>query len=200
MQGYDLVRWRKTHRIKQSALAEMLGVSQATVSKWEKAEIPFSKATLTRLHAVMSGVHDGKLRVELACMEPLQQVKLLVRGRGAQIIGMSAGFRQLWPGMCEFIGANTRDMLVNEAAAYCEEHDYLKEAEEGELLMVTGVSNRLLSVGDPVDETHRVRWHAIVRHIDGEMLHEMIYEPCAADTQVGFERILRRSDVLKRYE
>jgi hypothetical protein len=138
--------------------------------------------------------------VDVHALPAMQQIKTIVRGRGLQIVGTSAGFRQIWPETCSLMGQNTRDLLVNEAATYCEDGDYLREASAGELLMVTGVSNRLLAVGGAVPPDFRVRWHAIIRHIDGELIHEMIYEPCDANTLTGFERLLRRSDLKPQHE
>ncbi|ESW61679.1 MAG: hypothetical protein Q27BPR15_05305 [Rhodobacter sp. CACIA14H1] len=198
--GSDVIRWRVLHRLKQSALAEILGVSQATVSKWESGVSSPSTAMQHRLSDVMTGVHEGRLAIELACLAPQQQIKTLVRGTSVQLLGLSAGFKQLWPETSELLGKNIRDLLVNEAAAYCNEGDYLREAVAGEILMVTGVSNRLLGVGDAVDASQRVRWHAIVRRIDGELIHEMIYEACEPDTATGFEKILRRSDVTSGFK
>ncbi len=66
--------------------------------------------------------------------------------------------------------------------------------------MVTAVSHRMSSIGDHVAPDYRLRWHAIVRRLDGELVHEVIYEPCAAGTPVGFERVLRRLDVVSEYE
>lgn len=193
----DITRWRKANKIKQSVLAEMLGVTQGTVSKWENGSAPLTRTAMLRFDAVVSEMHQGQLAIELAYLNPQHQAKLLVQGRGLRILGVSKGFLSLWPGMNNFVGLNTRDFVVNEAAAYCEEKDYLREAEDGELLMVTSVSNRLLGVGDEVGDEHRIRWHAIARKLDGHFIHEVIYEPCPADTPVGFERILRRSDFLR---
>ena len=200
MSGEEIARWRAIHRLKQSALADMLGVSQATVSKWESGVWMPSAAMAHRLGEVMTGVHEGKLAFELACLLPQQQIKTLVRGTSVQMLGISAGFKALWPETSELLGKNIRDLLVNEAATYCNEGDYFREAVAGEILMVTGVSNKLLGVGEAVDASQRVRWHAIVRRIDGELIHEMIYEQCAPDTSTGFEKILRRSDVVSGFK
>jgi hypothetical protein len=58
----------------------------------------------------------------------------------------------------------------------------------------------MLNTAEYVAPDYRLRWHAIVRRLDGELVHEVIYEPCAAGTPVGFEKVLRRSDVLSEYE
>lgn len=198
--GKDIARWRMTHRLKQAALAEILGVSQATVSKWESGVWVPTRTMALRLTDVMSGVHAGRLAIELACLVPQKQIKVLVRGTSIQLVGASSGFCQLWPETADLLGRSIRDLLVNEAASYCNESDHLREAAAGEILMVTGVSNRLLRVGGSVDASHRTRWHAIVRRIDCELIHEMIYEPCDPDTAVGFEKILRRSDVVPDFD
>jgi hypothetical protein len=93
-----------------------------------------------------------------------------------------------------------RPWLMNEALHYCEGSDLMKEAIAGDVLMLTGVSNRLLKIGGEVPEGLRFRWHTIVRRIDGELIHEMIFEPCAAGTPTGFERVLRRSEVAETRE
>lgn len=200
MDGADIKRWRALHRLKQSALADMLGVTQATVSKWESGLWQPTKTMALRLNEVISGVHEGKLSIELACIAPQLQVRSIVRGKNFQFMGASAGMKQLWPETCAMVGQSLRDHFVNEAATYCEQGGYLHEAVDGECLMVTAVSHRMLNTAEYVEPDHRLRWHAIVRRIDGELVHEVIYEPCAAGTPVGFERVLRRSDLAENYE
>lgn len=200
LDGEDIARWRATHRLKQAALAEMLGVSQATVSKWESGVWMPTRTMALRLSEVISGVHQGRLAIELACLAPQQQIKTLVRGASIQLVGVSSGFQNLWPETTELLGTALRDLLVNEAATYCNDSDHLREATAGEILMVTGVSNRLLGVGEVVDPDHRVRWHAIARRIDSELIHELIYEHCDPNTPVGFEKILRRSDIVLDFD
>ena len=195
MNGSDITRWRSLNRVKQSALADMVGVSQATVSKWERGIWEPTRVMALRLRDVMLGLHEGRLAAEIACLRPQQNLRALARGPGLQIVGVSEGFRRAWPQTSELIGAETRRHLINEAAHYCDESDYLREAADGELLMVTCVSSRIVSLGDVPEDDVRLRWHAVIRHIDGELIHEMIYEPCPADTPVGFERLLRRSDL-----
>jgi DNA-binding transcriptional regulator YiaG len=38
MDGEDIKHWRSLNRIKQEALASMLGVSHVAVSKWESSD------------------------------------------------------------------------------------------------------------------------------------------------------------------
>jgi transcriptional regulator with XRE-family HTH domain len=200
MTGNEIRRWRSINRVKQSALADMVGVSTVAVSKWENDQSKPSKTIAVRLAEVMSGMHEGKLAVEIAFAAPQQQIKSLSRGLNMQLVGISAGFKATWPEMSALIGRDMRPFLLNEALFYTVNSDYINDAIRGDILMLSGVSNRLLAVGSEVPENVRFRWHTMVRHIDGEIVHEMVFEPCAASTPVGFERVLRRSDLTANYE
>lgn len=200
MNGDEIRRWRATNRIKQEALASLLGVSHAAVSQWENGRARPSKTMALRLTDVMSGARQTRLAAEIAFTAPQQQIKALTRGRELQLVAISSGFRAAWPEMADFIGENMRPLLMNEAKSYVEDSDYLSEAIRGDLLMLSGVSNRLLSVGGAVENRVRVRWHTIVRQIEGELIHEIVFEPCAETTPIGFERLLRRSDIQAAYE
>jgi len=196
MNGNDIRRWRSINRIKQSALADMVGVSSVAVSKWENDQSQPSKTAALRLAEVMSGMHEGKLAVEIAFAAPQKQIKSLNRGLNMQLVGVSAGFRAAWPEMSPFIGREMRPFLLNEALHYVENSDYFTGAIRCDVLMLSGVSNRLLSVGCEPSESFRFRWHTMVRYIDGEIIHETVFEPCATGTTTGIERVLRRADIV----
>lgn len=199
MQGLEIRQWRAANRIKQEALAEMLGVSRVAISKWESGHCSPSKTTALRLAEVMSTFHEGATAREIAVMAPQAQLKALVRGRSLKLVGLSAGFRTLWPETSTLLHTEIRPFLVNEADAYVGVSNFLSDALKGDVLMVTAVSNRLMIMGEDVPDDHRIRWHAIARKIDGELFHEMIYEPCAMSTPTGFETVLRRSDIAGYY-
>ncbi|MEM8553343.1 MAG: helix-turn-helix transcriptional regulator [Pseudomonadota bacterium] len=62
--GKRLQRQRRVMGVKQSALAEMVGVTQTTVSRWESAAIVPDGAVQQRVFQMLSGmrVHDGALQ------------------------------------------------------------------------------------------------------------------------------------------
>jgi hypothetical protein len=153
-----------------------------------------------RLADVMPGLHEGRLAAEIGFNAPLQQIKVLTRGKNLQLVGISAGYKAAWPKMMDFLRQDMRPLLMNEAHHYAEGSDYLKEADRGDVLMLSGVSNRLLAIGDDVPESLRFRWHTIIRRIDGELIHEMIFEHCGDGTRTGFERVLRRDDISSMHE
>lgn len=177
----------------------MLGVSHAAVSQWENGRSQPSKAMALRLADVISGLHRGRVAAEIAFTAPLQQIKVLVRGENFQLVGLSSGFKAAWPEMIDFFRQELRPFLINEAQLYVE-GDYIKEAERGDLLMLSGVSNRLLAVGAVVSERFRFRWHVIIRRIDGELIHEVVFEPCDDGAPMGFERVLRRDEISSLYD
>lgn len=78
--GLSLRRWRALRRVKQSHAAELLGVSQPTISRWEnrtQAPDEDEQQTLRRLmaarldsaadHALALLVNESPLRVHLVC-------------------------------------------------------------------------------------------------------------------------------------
>jgi DNA-binding XRE family transcriptional regulator len=197
MDGTDITRWRAANRVKQETLAIALGVSRVAISKWENGQCRPSKTMAFRLCDIMRRLHHDELGREVAFLAPLGQAKVLVRGTSLELVGLSAGFRSLWPDMVPYLNVKLRKYLVNEAATYCADNGLLQEARSGDLLMVSGVSHRLLDLGLPVQPEQRVRWHAIARRMDGELVHEVVYEDCAPSTPIGLERTLRLSDILE---
>lgn len=49
MDGTQLRTWRKAHGLRQETLADLLGVAQASVSRWEHRRVPLSKRTVKAL-------------------------------------------------------------------------------------------------------------------------------------------------------
>ena len=140
----------------------MGGVSQATVSKWERGDWEPTRAMALRLRDVMLGLHEGRLADEIACLQPQQTLRALARGAGLQIVGVSDGFRRAWPPTSDLIGAETRRHLINEAAHYYDESDYLREAADGELLTVAdGLSVEDVAGLLYLDEASVAGWKAM---------------------------------------
>jgi len=197
MDGAAITRWRAVNRVKQESLASALGVSRVAVSKWETGKSRPSRTMALRLCDVMRSLHHDQIGREIAIMAPIGQVKALARGSSAEFVAVSAGFRMLWPDMLPYLNTRLRKHLVNEAALYFADTGLQQEARSRELLMISAVSNHLLDLGSPVQADIRVRWHAIPRQMDGELVHEVIYEACDPATPIGFERTLRLSDMLE---
>lgn len=52
--GSALRRWRTLHRVKQHHAAELLGVAQSTISRWEAGALGFEQAEAARVEALVA--------------------------------------------------------------------------------------------------------------------------------------------------
>ena len=59
MLGLSLRTWRALRRIKQAHAAQLLGVSQTTVSRWENGQIPLTPDEAAQLRLLMSARLDS---------------------------------------------------------------------------------------------------------------------------------------------
>jgi len=71
-----------------------------------------------RLADVMSSLHEGRLAAEVNLTAPLQQIKVLTRGKNLQLVGISAGYKAAWPEIRDFFRQDMRPLLMNEAHHY----------------------------------------------------------------------------------
>ena len=74
-----------------------------------------------------------------------------------QLVGISSGFVSAYPEFEGFRGLEMRPFVMNEAEHYGERSDLLKEACRGDILMLSGVSNRVVRVGSDAAEHFRLR-------------------------------------------
>ena len=66
--GQSLRRWRVLRRVKQAHAGELLGVSQATISRWENGQQMPDEDEQTRLRALMQARLDSAADHQLARM------------------------------------------------------------------------------------------------------------------------------------
>lgn len=64
--GQSLRRWRALRRLKQAAAAELLGVSQATISRWENGQLAPDGDEQQRLRTLMQARLDSAADRQLA--------------------------------------------------------------------------------------------------------------------------------------
>ncbi|OWV87047.1 XRE family transcriptional regulator [Rhizobium sp. R635] len=63
--GADIRRMRQLRSMKQQHLAELLGVNQATVSRWERDQFPFSPEQAIRLERIFASSRHAAADVAL---------------------------------------------------------------------------------------------------------------------------------------
>ncbi|HSV45805.1 MAG TPA: helix-turn-helix transcriptional regulator [Ramlibacter sp.] len=74
--GRSLHRWRALRRIKQQHAAELLGVSQATISRWENGQLAPDADEQVRLRALMQARLDSAADRELARLVSLSSAPM----------------------------------------------------------------------------------------------------------------------------
>jgi transcriptional regulator with XRE-family HTH domain len=182
-----LRRWRKLNHIKQAALAADLCVSQAAISRWEHGlDVP-SPAKLAALRTVMNELSDECV-AERLYTERLGTPRAMMALDGMQLLGISRGLSLIWPEFSLLKGRRLEDYLVNEAASFFHRDEFTCHVRDGTPLVVTGVSDRHISL--QIDTAFRHRWHACLRRINGRSILDITYEPCAPDTPVRIEDLV----------
>lgn len=119
--GRSLRYWRALRQIKQSHAAEILSVSQATISRWESGTLMPLADQERRLRILMSARSDGAADQELARLvagsrEPMHLVCDLTH----RLLAASSGREREW-------GANARAFLGVSLWRYAT--DEIREAE-----------------------------------------------------------------------
>jgi transcriptional regulator with XRE-family HTH domain len=182
-----LRRWRKLNHIKQAALAADLCVSQAAISRWENGlDLP-TPAKLAALRTIMSKQGDD-LVAERLYTERLGTPRAMMALDGMQLLATSRGLSLMWPEFALLQGRRLEDHLVNEAASFFYSNELACHVRDGMPLIVSGVSDRHLSL--QIDTAFRHRWHACLRRLNNRTMIDVTYEPCAADTPVRIEDLL----------
>ena len=185
--GARLKLWRRANMVKQSALAHDLGVTQAAVSRWEN-ELDMPSATMVRrLQDLLTRTNDSALP-ERRFIERQSTVRALFDFDGVRLIASSKGCSALWPGFSEMTEVPLADSMVGETASLIHERDYQRQIRRGELVVVSGVSERHVSL--KIDQSVRHRWHICLRPFGARMLADMVFEPCDRETPTGIESSL----------
>lgn len=182
-----LRRWRKLNHVKQASLAADLCVSQAAISRWENGVDFPSPAKIAMLRTIMDQNND-ELVVENYYVERIQTNRSLLSVDGIKLICASRGLCNIWPEFSRLTGYPLEDYLVNEAASCFFSEDLRYHVRNDTPLVITGVSNRHLSL--QIDTEFRHRWHACLRKINSRSVLDITYESCAPDEPLGIEDVV----------
>lgn len=191
--GARLKLWRRANLVKQVSLAQDLGVTQAAVSRWENEIDTPSPVMARRLAELMSRTRDPA-RPEMRFIEQQSSVRALFDLDGARLLATSKGFRTLWPKFAAMTDTPMADFMVGESASLIHDQDYHRQLCRGELVVVSGVSDRHVNLD--IDTAVRHRWHICKRTTGSRVLIEMAFEPCDATTPTGIETSLFAEDLL----
>lgn len=171
-----LKTWRHMNAVKQAALAQMLGVSQATISFWESGRDMPSRDNLRRLHDLMakSGRDEGLL--DRLFVQRQAGMRALFDLDGVRLLMTSQGFRSIWPDSGDLQSRFLADHLVDESQHIAFDADISHAILDGSLGVMSGVSDRHINL--PLDIPVRHAWHMCFRRYGYQTLVDIVYEPC----------------------
>jgi len=189
-----LPKWRKACLIKQQTLAEMLGVSQATISNWETGKDVPGRRLMMRLVDAMSSSATQRFEADRLSIAQAQTLRAAFELDGVRLVVASRGMHAVWPEFSRLTNTRLIESLVDEASLFLHDTDFVKSARRGEVAIVTAVSKRHVEFG--ADSAFLHRWSAIFRSHGAGMHVDMTYEPCDPSDRQGVERVVFYDDLV----
>lgn len=188
-----LRQWRRGQMLKQDALARILGVTQAAVSRWENGLDDPSPRLRERLRGLMAANLRDELAVERLILSRQTSTRALFDVDGVRLVGLSKGAQATWPDYCRFTGRCMRDRAVGEVQQIIENASLMREIQHGEIALISGVSIENLRFRRTNKFKHR--WTLAFRQVGQTMLADMNYEKAEAEDRLGVHEILRIDEI-----
>lgn len=188
----QLREWRRGQLMKQEALASILGVTQAAVSRWENGLDEPSPFMRGRLRGLMADrIHD-ELGVERLLLERLPGRRALFDLDGCRLVGLSPELLQLWPSYAKLKGRMLQDHTIGEMRQIIDDTDLIRDIQHGHVAMISGVSiENLRFRREPVKH----RWHIGFRRSGRHLIGDMVYLDPRPDDAVGVHDIIRMDTI-----
>jgi len=189
--------WRVQNGLNQQALATKLGVSQVTISRWEReidAPTPRHMREITGLLDKWSLQHD--LEIERIGISNLTTPRAIFDADGLKLLAWSGGFAQLWPKnhqgkKLDYIeGRYLLDDLVNEVAQIVQNDETARNIGKGNIVAMSCVTNKSTMFED--NHSYIYRMHGVVRMLGSKSVIDVTYEPIASKDTPRVEPILFR--------
>lgn len=189
-----LPNWRKASCLKQETLADILGVSQALVSKWETGKDVPSRRIAMRLLDAMSATSNDRFLLDRRAMQVSKTIRASFDVDGVKLTMLSQGLSATWPTFSTLINTRLIEHLVDEASHFLHDDSFVKSVRRGEVAMVSAVSDRHVAID--VDARFLHRWTAVFRSYGTRQLVEMTYDTCEPDAPKGVEQIVYFDELL----
>lgn len=193
MKGSDfslmLTSWRHERGLRQSDMADVIGVSQGTISRWEAGtEVPPPH----RLREITMFLREQRSRdpfvVDKTFVSLQTDVRALFDHNEARLLAVSEGLRKLWPSFATLIGVEMRRHLVGESRLIYDDARLAARIKMRDVGIIIGISDRHVELSP--DDAVRHRWILAFRHYPGHTLAEMLYEACDPGLPPGIQRII----------
>ena len=183
--------WRHVNGLGQKDLALRLGVTQQAVSNWERNKDLPSQQIISKLKDLIAT--SNELLIDRAFISNQSTVRALIDLDGAKLVGFSFGFKNIWNDFCALYDMPLEEKLINELQWLSLNHQVRNEIYNGEIPILSGISNKHIDVN--MGPAFKHRWHICFRRYGTRIIADMIFEPCDAQEQTGIDRILRVSDL-----
>lgn len=186
--------WRRSKSLRQIQVARLLGVSQGTISKWERGqELPSVSKIQDTIEFITARNGRDPFAVDRAFIRMQEDVRALFEYEGARLVGVSYGLKKQWPEFSTLVGKEMRPHLVGETRFIYEDPALAERIKARDVGIIIGVSSRHVDL--PVDHPVKHRWILAFRAYGARLLGEVVYYPCDEDTPERIERIIRLDDV-----
>lgn len=185
--------WRRLNGIKQLALADMLGVSQAAVSYWETGRETPSAELMKRIHDMISQQEVDEVLLERVFTERQPGIMALYDLDGVRFLAASRGYRALWPGMSLLTGMSMASHLINESGLLLANQALRRDVDSGQLALISGVSDRHTDI--IVDTAVRHEWNIRIRRFGARTVLSISYDPCPETVPVGITEVKLFTDL-----
>lgn len=134
--------WRKSLGIKQAALAQMVGVSQTAVSRWENGLDKPSVDHSIRIREIIAQDEYSAAQIEIRKQQLDVGLKIMLDLDGMKQLATSPLVRELFPRVRQLENQCTADYLIEQAAKIWMNAELLRSIKKNEVAIITGVSSK----------------------------------------------------------
>jgi DNA-binding XRE family transcriptional regulator len=188
-----LRRWRKAAGLKQNALAALLGVSQAAVSRWENGLDQPSPALHAKIRDMIGRPSFSEVGMQQAIVGRMPGIRALVDLDGMRLLSTSQSFKIIWPEVAAAEGHRFAAHLLDLTRDIYNDNAIMQCIKANEIAMIAAVSDRQISGFG--DQAFRHYWAASYKKIGTRHLAEISYEACEPNAQLGLRHILRVDEI-----
>ncbi len=194
--GTRLRTWRRANGVKQHVMASALGVSQATVSRWESGtDLPSLEISRRITDLIATHIRD-ELAIESRFVETLSSVQAIFDIDGIRLQAASAGCVRAWPLFSRLSGRTFEGRMIGESRIIIDDTETKNSVIKGDIAMIVGVSTRHLSLEGDTPFKHR--WISRFWFHGHRVFTTLVYEPCDPEAPIGIEQILHLEDIARR--
>lgn len=187
--GRILRLWRRANLWTQASVAELLGVTQAAVSRWERGRDMPSPEMRRRLRNMMASGTLDDMTVERLLLSRQSGWRVLLYLENLTLIAVSKDILKVWPIVATWMDKPLLPRLLGEAKEVFTDKQLMQEIRRGKIALISAVSSESIKIGEPKMARHR--WTAGFRQAGTRMVVDLFSEPALPEEPDGVDEILR---------